>query len=289
LKTKTLLIVVITLWEATALPRGMNASQLNQYTQSISNSDPSVRFAGMHNIAELLERSPDKAGNEVLPLLDKGLNDADEKVRALAVGSVAIIAMETTPKLGSAKAGLPDLRSFAPLRGDLEKAMFDSDAQVRRAALGAYFFTFDVSPDLQSKLIGQFAGEEKTGLQPLIIDALMTCKAPTPATQAFLTKLLNDPKLAPFVVQSIATVPVSSTIAPPPAAALPRLADMVTSETNGSKRQLLARALGKYGAQARPYLRRIEQLQQKESDAVTRANLKAAADAIRLGKPLGED
>jgi hypothetical protein len=64
---------------------------------------------------------------------------------------------------------------------------------------------------------------------------------------------------------------------------------MLTKETNGSRRQLLARALGKYGAQARPYLGRIEQLQQKESDAVTRANLKEASDAIRSGKPLGEN
>jgi len=243
----------------------------------------------MHEIADLLERSPDKAGNEVLPLLDKGLNDTDVKVRALAAGSVAMIAAETTPKLGSSKMGLPDLLSFAPLKGDLEKDMFDSDAQVRRAALGAYFFTFDVSPDLQSKLIGQFAGGEKTGLQPAIIDALLTCESPTPDTQAFLTNLLDDPKHARFVVQSIATVPVSSKIAPPPAAALSKLANMLTIETDGSKRQLLARALGKYGAQARPYLGRIEQLQQKESDAVTRANLKAASDAIRSGKPLGEN
>jgi HEAT repeat protein len=289
LKTKSLFIVVLTLCDATAALRGMDANQLNKYTQSISSSDPSIRFAGMHEIADLLERSPDKAGNEVLPLLDQGLNDTDVKVRALAAGSVAMIAVETTPKQGPAKAGLPDLLSFAPLKSDLEKAMFDSDAQVRRAALGAYFFTFDVSPDLQSKLIGQFSSEEKTGLQPAIIDALLTCESPTPDTEAFLTKLLDDPKHAPFVLQSIATVPVSSKIAPPPVAALPKLANMLTRETDGSKRQLLVRALGKYGAQARPYLGQIEQLQQKESDAVTRANLKAAADAIRSGKPLGEN
>jgi len=176
----------------------MDANQLSKYTQSISSSDPSVRFAGMHEIADLLERSPDKAGNEVLPLLDKGLNDTDVKVRALAAGSVAMIAAETTPKLGSSKMGLPDLLSFAPLKGDLEKDMFDSDAQVRRAALGAYFFTFDVSPDLQSKLIGQFAGGEKTGLQPAIIDALLTCESPTPDTQAFLTNLIRRPQACSF-------------------------------------------------------------------------------------------
>jgi HEAT repeat protein len=289
LKTKSLFIVVLTLLDATAVLRGMDANQLNKYTQSISSSDPSVRFAGIHDIAELFERSPDKVGNEVLPLLDKGLNDTDVKVRALAAGSVAMIAMETIPKLGSAKAGLPDLQNFAPLKGDLEKDMFDSDVQVRRAALGAYVFTFDVLPDLQSKLISRFSGEEKTGLQPAIIDALITCESPTPATQAFLTELLDDPKHAPFVVQSIATVPVSSKIAPPPIAALPKLANMLTKETDGTKRQLLARSLGKYGAQARPYLGRIEQLEQKELDAVTRANLKAAADAIRSGKPLGEN
>ena len=84
-------------------------------------------------------------------------------------------------------------------------------------------------------------------------------------------------------------MPVSAKIAPPPAAALPKLADMLAKETNSSKRQTLARALGKYGSQARPYLGQIERLREKEPDATTQSNLKAAADAIRAGKPLGDE
>ena len=264
----------------------MDASQVESYAQRISSADPSVRFAATKEIVELLERTPGKSGDEVIPLLDKGLNDTDQKVRATAAAGLAMIAMETSPKFKPSNPGLPDLRGFAPLKSDLEKAIFDSDAQVRRVALGAYFLTFDVKPELQAKLIKQFPIEEKTGLQPGIIDALVTCESPTPATQAFLTDLLNNPKYVPFVVQSIATVPVSATIAPPPPTALPKLADMLMKETDSSKRQALARAVGKYGAQARPYLGQIEKLRDKELDPTTRSNLKAAADAIRAGVPV---
>ena len=240
----------------------------------------------MSELGKLAERNPGKAGNEVIPFLAKGLTDPDIKVRANAAGGLAVIAMETAPKFKQPNPGFPDFKSYAPLKADLEAAMFDSDAQVRRAAWAAYFYTFELTPELQAKLIKQFPTEEKTGLQPAIIELLTMCESPTPDTQTFLVNLLDNPKYLPFVIESFAKIPPSPKIPPPPAAALPKLADMLAKANDSGKRQFLARAVGRYGAQARPYLGQIEQLRDKELDPTTRLNLKAAADAVRAGKPL---
>jgi len=164
--------------------------------------------------------------------------------------------------------------------------MFDSDPEVRRAAMGTYALTFATAPEMQAKIIQQFSLEEKTGLQAGIIDLLTSSKARTPDTERFLTQLLDDSKNRPFVVQSFANTPSAWNLPPPPSAALPKLAAMLANEKDSTKRQTLVRAVGKYGAQARPYLAQIEHLRDRESDATTRSNLKAAADAIRAGKPL---
>ena len=264
----------------------LDSGQVTSYSQRISNSDPAVRLGAISELGMLAERNPAQAGNEVVPIFAKGLSDPDAKVRANAAADLQGIAMQTAPRFMQPKPGFPDLRSYGPLKASLEAAMFDSDAEVRRAVWGTYVLTFDIAPEMQAKFIKQFSLEEKTGLQPGIIDLLTSSKARTPDTESFLTHLLDDSKNRPFVVQSFANTPSAWNLPPPPSAALPKLADMLVKEKDTEKRQALVRAVGKYGAQARPYLRQIEQLRDKEADATTRLNLKAAADAVRAGKPL---
>jgi hypothetical protein len=182
--------------------------------------------------------------------------------------------------------GMIDLGSYAPLKPALEKLLFDPDMETRQNALGAYVNLYDLTPELQAKLIASFPAEAKTGFQPNIIGALTMCSAPTPATQDFLTHLLDDPKNRPFVIGSFAGAPSLAKLPPPPSAALPKIADMLAKEQDAEKRQTLARAIGKYGAQARPYLAQIERLRDQEADPTTKLNLKGAADAIRAGKPI---
>jgi hypothetical protein len=267
----------------------LDSNQVASFTQRIGNPDPAIRLAAMNELGKLAERTPGKAGNEVIPIFAKGLTDSDAKVRENAAADLAVIAMQTAPRFLPPKPGSPDLLSFPSLKASLEAAMFDPDPEVRRAVWGSYALTFDLAPDMQAKLIQQFPNEQNTGFQPAIISLLTSCKSPTPATEAFLTQLLNDQKNLPFVIQSFANTPSSWNLPPPPAAALPKLADMLVQEKDTEKRQALARAVGKYGAQARPYLAHIEQLRDKEADPTTKANLKAAADAIRAGKPLQDE
>ena len=151
--------------------------------------------------------------------------------------------------------------------------------------MGAYALTFDLNPGLQAKLITEF-NQEKTSPEPASIEILTTCGSPSPATEAFLTQLLDDPKSQWTVVQSFGTRPASLHLPAPPLAALPKLADLLATEKDSERRQMLVRAVGKYGAQALPYLSEIEHLRDVESDPTTRRNLQAAADAIRAGKPL---
>jgi hypothetical protein len=263
----------------------LTTAQTKDFNTRINNADPSVRLAAMDQLGSLADRSPQEAGNEVIPIFSEGLKDKDAKVRENAAADLQGIAMQTAPRFLPPKPGFPDLLSLSGLQTSLEAAMFDPDAEVKRAVWGTYALTFDTAPDMQAKLIQQFANEQKTGLQPAIISLLISSKFPTPATQAFLTRLLNDQKSLPFVIESFANTPSSWNLPPPPAAALPKLANMLANEKDSEKRQALARVVGKYGAQGRPYLRQIEQLRDKESDPTTRLNLKEAADAIRAGKP----
>lgn len=264
----------------------LDSNQIADYQQRLGNPDPKIRLAAMDEMGRLAEHSPDKAGNEVVPFFVKGLNDPDPKVRYNAVSDILGISSQTLPRFMPQQPGMIDLQDYAPLKPALEKLLFDPDTEVRQNALAAYVNLYDLTPELQAKLIASFPGAAKTGFQPNIIGALTMCSTPTPATQAFLTSLLDDPKNRPFLIGSFADAPSWEKLPPPPAAALPKMADMLVTEKDTQKRQALARAIGKYGAQARPYLGRIEQLHDKEADATTRANLKAVADAIRAGKPL---
>jgi HEAT repeat protein len=264
----------------------LDTHQISDYQQRMNNPDPNVRLAALNEIQSLTENSPEKAGNDVVPFLVNALGDSDPKVRYEAVSNIAAIASQTLPRFMPPQPGMIDLRSYAPLKPALEKLLFDPDREARQNALGAYVNLYDLTPEVQAKLIASFAGEANTGFQANIVGALTMCSAPTPATHAFLTNLLDDPKNRPFVIGSFADAPSWQKLPPPPAAALPKMADMLVKEKDTQKRQALARAIGKYGAQARPYLGQIEQLHDKEADATTRANLKAVADAIRAGKPL---
>jgi hypothetical protein len=264
----------------------LSPSQAASYRQRMQNSDPAVRLAAISELGRLEERTPNVVGIEEIPIFCESLKDKDSKVRANAAADLAVIAIQTMPRLAPHKLGVPDLLTYGPLQTDIEAAMFDSDPEVRRSAEAVYLFTFNISADMQARLIRQYPMEDKTGLQPGIIEMLTSCESPTAATEDFLTHLLDDPKTLPFVIESFAKRPPSSRASPPPAAALPKLADMLINEKDSEKRQALVRAVGKYGMQARPYLAQIERLQDKESNPTTRSTLKAAADAIRAGKPL---
>jgi hypothetical protein len=258
------------------------------FKERVSSSDASVRLGALQELARLIAKDPAKAGNDVIPVLCNALSDGDAKVREYAAAGLAIIAMRTQPRFLPNQSGFPDLRNFAPLKADLEAVMFDSDPQVRRSIWGTYAFTFDLSPELQAKLIAQFPLAIKTGLQDGLIEILSWCERPTPATEAFLTQLLDDPQNGPFVIESFSKRLPSPKVAPPPAEALPKFAAMLMKESQSEKRQALARVLGRYGAQARPYVDMIERLRDSERDPVTQSNLKRAAETIRAGRPLQE-
>jgi len=264
-----------------SLVLALSPNEISDYKHRLSDPDPAVRLAAMSEMGSLAERSPEKAGNDVVPFFTKGLSDPDSKVRYNAVSNIALVATQTTQRFLPLKPGMIDLQSYAPLKAILEKMLFDPDAEIRQNALIAYDNLFDLTPEMQAQLITQYTNEGEGGNQELIITSLAASESPTNSTVNFLLHLLDDHRYANRIAMTWAGVKGT-----PPQAALPKLVDLLSKTSNRYDRQAFVSAIGKYGEQARPYLGQIEKLRDKETDATTQANLSRAAEAIRAGKPL---
>ena len=233
----------------------------------------------MDEIGSFVDKSPQNVTQEVVAVFTHGIHDSDTKVRYYAVSSIAVIALQTAPAHLPLKSGAFDLRTYAPLKAALEGVMFDPDTQTRRNTLGAYVRTFKLEPELQQKLMAQVELDYKN--RDVIIEALMMDGNFTAPLTELLLRLLDDPEYDHIIAEDIAKTLVVS----PPTAFLPKLAEKLSQAQDPARKQGFAGAIGKYGAQARPYLGMIEQMRDRETDVTTIFNLKKAAEAIQTSTP----
>jgi hypothetical protein len=280
MKIPSLCFCIICLLAFSPTLMALDSDQISDYQRRLGDPDPVVRLSAMREIGKLAQMSPEEAGNDVLPFFTNGLSDPDSKVRYDAVSNIAAISVQTSPKLLPLKPGMIDLQSYAPLKDALKKALFDSDQQTRQNALAAYENLFDFTPELQARLVVQFGAEKRGWNQELITEALASSESPTNSTVDFLVKLLDDHKYAHRIAITWARMKRS-----PPPAAVQKLAELLASTSDSSEKQAFVSVIGKYGAQARPYLGLIEKLRDKETDATTRSSLEVALEAIRKNEP----
>ena len=246
--------------------------------RDLASSDPAVRREALE---QLEKKHPATAGNDILPLLCSALSDQDEQVRHGAAAVLAMISFSNSPKFQRWKEEMTDLRSYAPLKAALARAFDDPSEETRKNALAAYVLTFDVAPAMQDQLVSRYDSEREFSLfRTAILEALTIDGTPTPAAKALLIRVAGDGSSASVVLAQIVTTDAKA----PPADLLPIFVNQFGTAREAPQRQMFARAIGKFGTLAKPYLPSLEQAAAVETDDVTRKNILRAIAAIQGGK-----
>jgi hypothetical protein len=274
---RTLISVATFLVLAAAAIGALTEEQLSALKQKLANSDPIVRREGLEKL--LLKENPKTAGNDIVPLLCSALADQDAKVRALAAATLAAISVSTLPKFNQPNAKVTDLKNYRPLQAALVAAFNDPDEETRKNALGAYALTFAVPPAVQNALVTRYESERQYSLfRAAILEALTIDGAPTPAAKVLLVRVADNPN------DSVHLAQVTLDSKAPPIELLPHFATQFNSTSDGPSRAMFARAIGKFGPAAKPYVSMLQRAADLESDEITKQTLTKAVAAIEAAK-----
>jgi len=269
---RTLIAWATSLALASTAIAALTGERLSALKEKLANSDPAVRRQGLE---ELIKEKPQTAGNDIVPLLSSALSDQDAQVRALAAGTLAMISLSTSPKFTQPNAKATDLKSYAPLQAALVTAFNDPDEEMRKNALAAYALTFKVPPAVQDTLASRYDAERPNSLfRTAILEALTIDGEPTPAAKALLVRVADDPKSSIQLAQVIKDSKAS------PVELLPYFASQFNSVRDSNERALFARAIGKFGSSAKPYVSVLQRAADTESDDAAKQTITSAVAAI---------
>jgi len=254
----------------------LTPEQLEHFQQQLANLDPKVRLAALKDLrAAHLETK----ANNVLPLLSKALRDPDQSVRATAAATLAMISLATSPKFREPPENQTDLRSYPQLQEDLVATLNDADEETRKNALAAYALIFEVTPAIQNNLVARYESERPISVfRTAVLEALTIDGTPTPAAKALLVRVAGTPNGAVALAQVIKDSKA------PPAELLPLFVNQFNTASDAPHRSAFARAIGKYGASAKPYLPALIRAADVESDDIAKRNIKDAVAAIQTAK-----
>lgn len=192
------------------------------------------------------------AGEEILPIVEAGLQDDDAQVR---FGAAAALSQLTLRAARSDSQTLPlNLRGRPSLSSAIFKALNDPDFRVRGAAVKAVAFVADMaSPAVQKSLLSMYASEGNEQVRAVVIVQLAQGGLNTRDSRLAVVEALGD--RAAVVRQAAALAVVQFH----PAEALPRIVDELRSGDEQTRSEFV-QALAGYGSAAKPHIGVLENL-----------------------------
>lgn len=248
------------------IPFSLEAMTVQEY-QSL---DPAHRTNVMYRMAV---DEPEKAGNEILPVLEAGLSDTEVDARRGAVAALVRIAWATKAARDQGVPVTPNLSSLETLYGTLRNHLSDPDEEVRGLALVTMFFGYQNSSDFYELLIQRFS-EETPEIRAGIIEILAEDKYESDEVKELIMLGLQSDhfKLREESVKATKKIKIPE--------ALPFLAEGLRSPDPIMRQRYLS-ALATYGKDAAPYLSDLEQLSATELDKYDRTTLQMLIEEIR--------
>ena len=255
------------------------------------------RVPGDDHIAQMriisdtvLGRSPASPA-QVEELLAAAMKDPDLAVRRQAVGSMSsIIMINSMPSVPPGQEWGAVLQPIVePLRGYVEQAAKDSDAQVRIEALrGIVAPAVFVKPgtplplDIVKRLVAVFDRDPDASVRSFAVTGLRSAYSSTDPEVRALTKpvvlrALQDPD--PYVVQYAGWAALEAR----DPEAVPLLVRQLTNPSPVARMGVAAGLQG-YPVEARAYLSQMEEALAKEPEGPTRKTLEAAIEKIKGGR-----
>jgi HEAT repeat protein len=231
--------------------------------RNLVNPNPSVRREAMKHIAI---DQPERAGNDILPVLQRALSDEDADVRRYAAAAIARVSYESAANPDyKAKHGVKtEPRAYPKLAESLLNAITNEDAQVRENVVKALWFGFPPDAKTGSALARQYDVEKSPQVRIAIIGAL--ARGQYSSADGLVIRGLDDPDSE---VRGWAAHALSE-MKQPPAAALEKVVLGLKTEQEPFTRQKFISAIGAYGKKASPHLPALRTAMQIETNEVTK-------------------
>ena len=203
----------------------------------------------------------DKASPDLLPLIERSLQDPDAQVRFSAIAALTQLNMNIQNVARGSQA-IPrqiDPRGRSSLQSVLLKALNDSDFRIRGGSVKAIVFVTDPpSTSVRMALIAAFQRERDPSVRGAIVSEFGKFSDPDSADQQVLVDAIDDvsPQVRRVAAMGLANFH--------PAVALPRIVaelQMGPAET----RSEFVHALASYGVLAKPYVPLLKTVLENET------------------------
>jgi HEAT repeat protein len=220
----------------------------------------------------------DKAGPDLLPLIESSLQDADAQVRFSAIAKLTELHMniQNAARGGQTIPKQIDPRGRASMQSVLLKALNDSDFRIRGGAAKALVFvTNPPGPDIRTALISAYHREPDAGVRGAIISEFGIFRNPeSPDAQQVLVEALSDvsPQVRRTAAMGVAKFH--------PPAALPRIVGELQTGLVETRSEFV-HALTSYGAAAKPYVPVLETALRHETRESYRRQIERAITTIQ--------
>jgi len=218
----------------------------------------------------------DKAGPDLLPLIESSLQDSDAHVRFLAIGALTQLNMKIATGGGQQRPSPSvDPRGRASLQTVLLQTLNDADPRLRGGAAKALAF---VAPPpnatVRPALVAAYQREREAGVRAAILSEFGTYSPNSTDVQQIIVSAITD--VSPQVRRTAAMVVAKSR---PPAALQGVVAELRSGSPETRAEFLLA--LSSYGAAAKPHLDVLETLLRSETRPPQRLLIQRAIATIQ--------
>jgi HEAT repeat protein len=218
--------------------------------------------AARHQAIRSAPTSLDKANSDLLPLIEKSLQDTDTQVRLSAIGTLTQLNMNIQNAARNRQA-VPkqiDSRGRSSLESVLMRVLNDSDFRVRGGAVTALgFVSKPPGPTVRMALIAAFQRERESSVRAAIIGQFGIFNNPESAdVQETLVDAISD--VSPDV-RRVAAMGVAKFH---PAAALQKIVAELQTGTSETRSEFV-HALASYQALAKPYISVLEKALESET------------------------
>ena len=217
----------------------------------------------------------DHLSGDQVNVLVEGLSDSSTEVRIEALRGLSLIAAANTGPGRPPLPGLPDLGGFPAAREALLKLTTDSNPDIRVAAVHVYARTFSVTPELEARWLTLFNEDPSRERKEIILKALLGSRSPSKSVIDFAVEQLKNPRLAHSTA-----VTLLARIKPPPPEALAIIVAEFSRSDDPGKRDLLARSILSFGAEAKQFVPVLREMQANETDKTVKANLGRALSEL---------
>jgi hypothetical protein len=276
-------MVFVSVWLSAAL-----IAQAATPLQRFNRSPGDDHYAKMRIISETVLGKTPASPAQVEELLAAAMKDPDPAVRRQAVGSMSsIIMINSMPSVPPGQEWAAVLQPIVePLRGYVEQAAKDSDAQVRIDALrGIMASAISAQPgtplplDIVKRLVFVFDSDPDATVRSFAVTGLHKAYSSTDPVIRALTKpvmlrALQDPD--PYVVQYAGWAAFEAR----DPEAVPLLIRQLKNPSPVA-RMGVAAGLQAYSAEALRYLPQLEDALAREPEGPTRKTLEAAIEKIK--------